>query len=64
MAAPVKWLEDQGLIGNACIMLTDGYCNWPEKRAFPMIFVIAREKSGEKAKNPEWGNCVDMTVNG
>jgi len=64
MAAPVKWLEDQGLIGNACIMLTDGYCNWPEKRAFPMIFVIAREKTGEKAKAPEWGNCVDMTVNG
>ncbi len=62
MAAPVKWLEDQGLIGNCCVMLTDGYCNWPEKKNFPMIFVIARERSGEVVKKPDWGHLVDMAV--
>ena len=62
MAAPVKWLEDQGLVGNACIMLTDGFCNWPEKKGFPMIFVVAREGGDELKDGPKWGNLVHMKV--
>jgi predicted metal-dependent peptidase len=63
MAAPVKWLEEQGMIGNACIMLTDGFCNWPDKKGFPMIFVVAREGGDEIKDGPKWGNLVHMKVN-
>ena len=55
MAAPVKWLEEQKAIGDACIMLTDGICNWSTPKKFPMITIIANSK---ETKGPGWGDVV------
>jgi len=60
MAAPVSFLEENGLIGDCCIMLTDGYCNWPHERNFPIIYVITEKKYGTP---PSWGTVVHLDVN-
>ena len=54
MAAPVDWLEENRALSDCVIMLTDGYCNWPEKRNFPMIFII----SGNDNSKPDWGHTI------
>lgn len=64
MDAPVKWLEEQGLIGDVCIMLTDGIVSaWPKQKKFPAIFVIANENdNGAGVKAPDWGHTVRVTI--
>ena len=58
MAAPVDWLEERRAVGDACIMLTDGICNWPSERKFPFIVVIAGDNKGYGYKDPPWGKVV------
>lgn len=58
MAAPVDWLDENSPIANLTIMLTDGYCNWPDKRDYPMVFVI----TSDKVEKPDWGNSIFMDV--
>ncbi len=60
MAAPVAWLEENGHVANLTILLTDGYCNWPAPRNYPMVFVITGGQ-GEVAL-PEWGTVIRMTL--
>ena len=57
MAAPMAWLEEQKLINDCTIMLTDGQCNWSGPRPFPMITVIA---SNSKIDGPGWGHVVNI----
>ncbi len=59
MAAPVEWLFERSLIGNACIMLTDGECNYTEKKPFPMITVISGREGS--VSEPEWGQVIYLT---
>jgi predicted metal-dependent peptidase len=53
MAAPYKWLEDNGKIADVQILLTDGYTGWPDKRDYPAIFCITTDQDG-----PNWGHVV------
>lgn len=56
MASPVEWLEKNRLIGQVCIMLTDGYANYTSKKPFPMITCITTH-DGSK---PDWGTVIRM----
>jgi predicted metal-dependent peptidase len=56
MAAPVAWLIQRQAVGDCCIMLTDGYCNWHPEQSFPMITCIIG-KEGNIDPCP-WGNTV------
>lgn len=56
MAAPVEWLYERGLVGDVCIMLTDGYCNYTDPKPFPMITCLTTG-DGEK---PSWGTTVSL----
>lgn len=60
MVAPVDWLEQNNLIGDICIMLTDGYTPWPNSRPFPMLFVITTDET--QATGPDWGEIVRMRI--
>jgi predicted metal-dependent peptidase len=61
MAAPVAWLEEQGLIGDACVMLTDGIVSgYPPQRPYPMIFCLAYTGDNKSFKVPEWGNIIEI----
>lgn len=60
MVAPVEWLEQNGVIGDICVMLTDGYCSWPTRRQFPMLFVITT--SEQHTDGPDWGEIVRMQI--
>jgi predicted metal-dependent peptidase len=40
MRAPVMWLQEKKVRATCYIVLTDGYCNWSEKIATPVIGVI------------------------
>ena len=53
MAAPYKWLEDNGKIADVQILLTDGYTNWAEQKAYPSIVCITTDQPG-----PSWGHVV------
>lgn len=53
MVAPVEWLEEKGLIGDCMVMLTDGYCSWPNQKSFPTIWAITTDEQG-----PDWGTIV------
>lgn len=55
MAAPYKWLEDNGKVADVQIMLTDGYCSWAEKKEYPVITCITTDRNG-----PEWGHVVKL----
>jgi len=57
MAAPVEWLYKNDLIGDVCIMLTDGFCNYPEKKSFPFVVCITTDSGSE----PNWGRPIRMT---
>jgi predicted metal-dependent peptidase len=59
MRAPVEWLYERGLIGDCCIMLTDGYCNYTEPKPFPMITCICAEGGSE----PDWGHVIKFKSN-
>lgn len=59
MAAPIEWLCERGLVGDVCIMLTDGYCNYTEDKGFPFIVCICN--NGGSA--PDWGHVVMMHKN-
>lgn len=54
MAAPVEWLLENRLIGDVCVMLTDGYCNYTEPRSFPMLTCITTPGGAE----PNWGRVI------
>ena len=55
MVAPVVWLEENGAVGDVMIMLTDGYCQWPDERKFPALYVITTDVEG-----PDWGHVIRM----
>jgi predicted metal-dependent peptidase len=57
MAAPVQWLAENKSVGNLCVVLTDGYCNYSPPRPFPMLTCITTKDGSE----PEWGQIVHMT---
>ena len=61
MTQPFKWLEDNHLIADCTILLTDGETPWPEKKAYPTIFVITSE-NGHHAKGPEWGKIINIEI--
>lgn len=56
MAAPVSWLREHAQIGDCLIMLTDGYCDWPEKQPFPFLVVCSTAK--ERITEPTWGRTI------
>jgi len=56
MASPVNWLEKNGLVGDVCIMLTDGECNYAEKKPFPMITCVTTSRGSA----PSWGKVIRM----
>lgn len=58
MAAPFDWLIENRKIADVQILLTDGYCNWPAPRSFPLISVIAG--SGLAWSKPSWGSVVHI----
>jgi predicted metal-dependent peptidase len=58
MEAPVHWLIKNKLVGNACVMLTDGYCSYAKEQAFPMITCLCEDGS-----EPNWGMVVHMHKN-
>lgn len=41
MAAPVYWLRDNNIKANCYIILTDGFCLWPEEIETPVLGAIA-----------------------
>jgi len=51
----VDWVEENGVAGDVCIMLTDGYTGWPNKKPFPMINCITTDADG-----PSWGHVVRL----
>lgn len=55
MAAPYKWLEDNGKIADVQVMLTDGHCNWADSKAYPVITCITTDQKG-----PDWGHVVRL----
>ncbi len=55
MAAPYKWLEDNGKIADVQVMLTDGHCNWAESKGYPVITCITTNQEG-----PDWGHVVRL----
>jgi len=59
MKAPVEWLEKNGLIGDVCIMLTDGFCQYPPKKSFPFVVCITTPDGAE----PSWGKTIRMNGN-
>lgn len=56
MSAPVEYLYERGMIGDLCIMLTDGYCSYTTPKPFPMITCITT-RDGDR---PNWGRVLDM----
>lgn len=58
MAAPVTYLEENNMIMDVVIMLTDGETNWPPPRKFPMIFCV----TGGTTTLPDWGQKVRIRV--
>ena len=55
MAAPYKWLEDNGKLADVQVMLTDGYCNWAESKGYPVITCITTDQP-----SPGWGHIVRL----
>jgi predicted metal-dependent peptidase len=55
MAAPYKWLEDNGKIADVQVMLTDGHCNWADSKGYPVITCITTDQQG-----PSWGHVVRL----
>jgi len=60
MAAPIEWLCENGLVKDAQIMLTDGYCNYTTDKHFPLITVITTPEGS--ASVPDWGITIHMKV--
>jgi len=58
MAAPVDWLIQNNAVADVQIMLTDGYCDYTDKKPFPMITVITTPDT----LGPGWGYEVRMKV--
>lgn len=55
MVAPVQWLMDNKAIGDVCVMLTDGYCQYIDQQPFPMITCLCADGT-----EPTWGHVVHM----
>ena len=55
MAAPYKWLEENGKLADVQVMLTDGHCDWAESKAYPVITCITTNQEG-----PNWGHIVRL----
>lgn len=58
MAAPVDWLVEHRAVGDCVILLTDGWCNWPTQRQFPLITVVSRPD----VPGPPWGKTLRLAV--
>jgi predicted metal-dependent peptidase len=57
MAAPVDWLVEHHAVGDCVVLLTDGICNWPAPRRFPLISVLSRPGAG-----PAWGRVLCLAA--
>jgi len=57
MAAPVDWLVENHAVGDCVVLLTDGACNWPAPRRFPLISVLSRPGAG-----PAWGRVLCLAA--
>ena len=55
MDEAVYWLENNNLVGDVCILLTDGYTQWPTKKSFPFITCITTDAPG-----PDWGRVIRL----
>ncbi len=55
MDEAVNWIERNHLVGNVCVMLTDGYTPWTPQKPFPMITCITTDAGG-----PDWGHVIRM----
>jgi predicted metal-dependent peptidase len=64
MAAPVKWLQENKLVSDVVVMLTDGICNYltGDEVQFPFITVITTPEG--QTNGPDYGHIVRMKVNG
>ena len=60
MAKPVEWLIANNQIADVQVMLTDGYCNYTDRKNvnFPMITVITNDNT----EDPPYGHVVRMKV--
>jgi predicted metal-dependent peptidase len=61
MAAPIEWLCENGLVKDAQIMLTDGFCNYADDKHFPLITVITTPEGS--TDGPDWGTTIRMKIN-
>jgi predicted metal-dependent peptidase len=58
MAAPFRWLAERRKLADVQILLTDGFCNWPEPGPYRLIIVIAGRLG--RIIPPPWGQVVHM----
>lgn len=54
MEAPMKWIQDNNLVPNAVIMITDGYCNYIEEYKYPAITVL----TDKRGNIPTYGTTI------
>ena len=58
MAAPFRWLRAERKLADVQVLLTDGFCNWPEPGRYALITAIAGPPGRVAA--PPWGQVVYM----
>lgn len=58
MESPVQWLIDQRETGDGIVMLTDGWCQWPQPRSLPFLVICSSPQ--EVIHVPSWGNIVHL----
>jgi len=58
MAAPYEWLENNNLVADLQILLTDGHTNWAPPKPYPSIVIITTNQKG-----PTWGHNIHITTN-
>lgn len=56
MEAPIDWIEENRVVGNVNILLTDGYCSYASPRNYPMITCVCT-KDGNR---PGWGKVLEL----
>lgn len=60
MAAPIEWLVENGLVGDAMIMLTDGEVSgYGPDQDFPFVCLIGNTNF-EHVREPEWGESIKV----
>lgn len=61
MGAPITYLEENNMIKDVVVMLTDGEVGgqWPSRRSFPMLFCI----TSAVTDLPDWGQVIRIEIN-